>query len=446
MKKLARLVASLILAGAMAAPAFAGFEFHGYGRAGVLLNSEGAKAQLGAKDGGVIAPNAPAKSFLHNIGRLGNETNNYVEMEFTNTFKAGTVGAATKVRLAAKDEAYTSSPKTGGTTNVPDGNGGTVTVSTGDEAGVFVRELYTEFYGLPFAPKSTVWAGKRFYGRDDIHINDFYFRIMDGTEAGIMNVPAGPGSLDIAWINATNSNTGDFPVIAEKGQLVQQNLDVRYKGIKALGGEFEVEGAVASVTDEKAAGNADSGMQLAALYSRADFFGVVPGNSKVVFQYGTGLSAGLGNAAGPWFYKDAEAMRLIAWGVANVTDKLKVSPSLVYQTADELYGAKNPDGYDWLSFTVRPQYNFTRNLALQAEFGYETGYTWNGDGSVMKLTVAPTITLDDTSFWTRPQLRAFVTVGAWDKDLTKGWNAVTNDPSSDKDGITTYGVQMEAWW
>jgi len=431
MKKLARLVASLILAGAMAAPAFAGFEFHGYGRAGVLLNSDGAKAQSGAKDGGVIAPNAPAKSYLHNIGRLGNETNNYVEMEFTNTFKAGTVGAATKVRLAAKDEAYTSYPRTDLTNN---------------EAGVFVRELYTEFYGLPFAPKSTVWAGKRFYGRDDIHINDFYFRIMDGTGAGIMNVPAGPGSLDIAWINATNSNTGDFPVIAGKGQLVQQNLDVRYKGIKALGGEFEVEGAVASVTDEKAAGNADSGMQLAALYSRADFFGVVPGNSKVVFQYGTGLSAGLGDAAGPWFYEDATSMRLIAWGVANVTDKLKVSPSLVYQTADELYGAKNPDGYDWLSFTVRPQYNFTRNLALQAEFGFETGDTWNTDGSVMKLTVAPTITLDDTSFWTRPQLRAFVTIGSWDKDLTNGWNAVTNDPSSDKDGITTYGVQMEAWW
>lgn len=107
---------------------------------------------------------------------------------------------------------------------------------------------------------------------------------------------------------------------------------------------------------------------------------------------------------------------------------------------------KNPDGYDWLSFTVRPQYNFTRNLALQAEFGFETGDTWNTDGSVMKLTVAPTITLDDTSFWTRPQLRAFVTIGSWDKDLTNGWNSVTNDPSSDKDGITTYGVQMEAWW
>ena len=116
-----------------------------------------------------------------------------------------------------------------------------------------------------------------------------------------------------------------------------------------------------------------------------------------------------------------------------------------------LYGKDNPKGKDWLGITVRPQYNFTRNLALQVEGAYGTGYTWGGDGSVMKLTVAPTITLDNTSFWTRPQLRAFATYASWDSkfkaaDVT-GWNPITSDPTlkTEKSGFT-YGVQMESWF
>jgi len=62
----------------------------------------------------------------------------------------------------------------------------------------------------------------------------------------------------------------------------------------------------------------------------------------------------------------------------------------------------------------------------------------------MKLTIAPTITLDDTSFWTRPQLRAFVTYATFDKNATK---AGINDASlQGEDSGMTYGVQMETWF
>ena len=465
MKKMARLVASLILAGALAAPAIAGFEFHGYGRAGVLLNSKGALAGKGETDQGTFDLNGPAIPFLHNVGRLGNENDNYMEAELTNTFKAGTVGAATKMRFASKDWNYTTYPYRGGNTEVTNTAGDKVKVSTGDEAGVFLRELYTEFYGLPFAPKSTVWAGKRFYGRDDIHINDFYWRIFDGTGAGVMNVPAGPGVIDFAWVSVTNSKAGDYPMIKDDegkdvGQDVQQNFDLRYRGVKALGGEFEVEvtPSIATGSINNTNKTADRGIQGAVVYSRADFFGGLAGSSKVAFQAGKGLGANVGNGNGTFMHEDAMAMQFVAWGVANVTDKLKVSPSFVYSNISKREGAKHGNGddkFDWMGFTVRPQYNFTRNLALQAEIGYEKGDIWAPveswgskkglvDADILKITVAPTITLDDTSFWTRPQLRAFVTYASFDKNATK---AGINDKSlAGKDNGVTYGVQMESWF
>lgn len=128
--------------------------------------------------------------------------------------------------------------------------------------------------------------------------------------------------------------------------------------------------------------------------------------------------------------------------------------SFVYSNIDEQYGAKN-DQESWAGFTVRPQYNFTRNLAVQVEYGMDMvidGYKKNWetgaakekyDGMMHKLTIAPTITLDDTSFWTRPQLRAFVTIATWDKDL-KGKTG--GDQYADETSGTTYGVQMETWF
>ncbi len=429
----------LLLVAALSTSTFAGFEFHGYARAGAMLNGKNALAGKGATDQGTFDLNGPAIPFLHNVGRLGNENNNYLEAELTNTFKAGSTNAAIKMRLASKDYEYGSYPVGGDTEN-----------------NLFIRELYTEMNGTSFAPKSTLWAGKRFYGRDDIHINDYYWRIMDGTGAGIMNLPAGMGLLDIAWISHTTKNGGDYPVIAGKGQDVQQNLDIRYKGIKTAGGELELEitpsMSTGKVSDAK---NADSGIQGAVVYSRADFLGLAGGSSKIGLQAGKGLGANLGGANGTYMNKDAVSAQLIAWGVANVTDNLSVSPSFAYRMISKREGENHGNGedqFDWFGVTVRPQYSFTRNFALQTEFGYEKGDVWSNkeagkglkEADIMKITVAPTVTLDNTSFWIRPQLRAFVTYAAFDKNAIGA--GISDESMKDKDNGITYGAQMEAWW
>ena len=139
----------LLLVAALSTSTFAGFEFHGYARAGAMLNGKNALAGKGATDQGTFDLNGPAIPFLHNVGRLGNENNNYLEAELTNTFKAGSTNAAIKMRLASKDYEYGSYPVGGDTEN-----------------NLFIRELYTEMNGSSFAPKSTLWAGKRFAGKE----------------------------------------------------------------------------------------------------------------------------------------------------------------------------------------------------------------------------------------------------------------------------------------
>lgn len=433
MKKAARIVASLILAGAMAAPAFAGFEFHGYGRAGVIINGEGGKAQQSSMDGGVFNINSATSPYLYSPGRLGNETTNYLEAVLTNTFKAGTVNGATTVRLKSKDQNYNAW-----------GNSETTTV----------RELYSELSNLPFAPKATVWAGKRFYGREDVHVNDFFIKILDGTGAGIMNLEAGPGLIDAAFICSGDAGNAPNEAATKEnkiGVMVQKTLDLRYKGLKALGGEFDGEVTIQSLPGENSSGN-DSGFALAAGYGRKDFFGVTPGFSKVDIQYGTGLGAGLQDASTWWYNKDASNLRLTAYGVSEMGDKVKTMASLMYQTGENMHdgtaNALNKKGSS-LGFTVRPEYHFTRNFALVGEYGMldvlNNEYGWNTDkeGMLHKLTIAPTITLDDSSFWTRPQLRAFVTYATWDSKL-KG--AVGGADIANATSGTTYGVQMETWF
>ena len=43
------------------------------------------------------------------------------------------------------------------------------------------------------------WAGKRYYGRADIHINDTKYTVQDGVGAGAYGIDLGAGQLGVAY-------------------------------------------------------------------------------------------------------------------------------------------------------------------------------------------------------------------------------------------------------
>lgn len=51
---------------------------------------------------------------------------------------------------------------------------------------------------IEWLPGSTIWAGKRFYQRHDVHMIDFYYWDISGPGAGLENIDVGFGKLSLA--------------------------------------------------------------------------------------------------------------------------------------------------------------------------------------------------------------------------------------------------------
>lgn len=394
MKKAARIVASLILAGAMSAVAMADndFEFKGYARAGVLYNA-GLK-QVGGID-------------TKYIGRLGNENESpYMEAELVKNFKAGKTWGKYHVMFATESR--------GKTTWDP------------AEGSVMTRQAFVEMGGFAFAPKATVWAGKRYYGRDDVHVTDFYWRDLSGTGAGVQGLM--DGNLDIAMINGRNEgSTAD-------GNITNINLDARYRM-----GNFEFEGLVGLYGGAEDAGQGeDTIVQGAVVYGMSNFFGMGAGFSKVALQAGTNTGAwNLGTT--PWTpggNSDMSAIRLSAFGVTDM-GKWQIMPAFRY----EYTSPKDGDGMTEISAVVRPQYVVNDNFVMAFEAGLGTHSYWGADTEMSyKLTAAPTLKLDSNGFWNRPELRAFVTYVGGNDDFGK----ISADGKDESE--LRIGTQAEVWF
>ena len=58
---------------------------------------------------------------------------------------------------------------------------------------------------IEWLPGSTIWAGKRFYQRHDVHMIDFYYWDISGPGAGIENIDLGFGKLSLAATRSSES-------------------------------------------------------------------------------------------------------------------------------------------------------------------------------------------------------------------------------------------------
>lgn len=393
-----------------------GFSFHGYARSGFSMNDKGGSTHQNIKGSGEMP------------GRLGNETDTYLENTLSKKFTMADGSWMNAVfTWAHKNYEGQSWENTSGGDNYAQ------------------REAYVEAGNLAFAPQLKFWAGQRFYGRNDIHLNDFYWRDMSGHGAGVQGIHLGGFTkLDIAFIGSSSNSS-----VSDIGDDNQRNLDFRFTDIAAGPGKLEFEYCYSNRPKALPGDNDLDGFQTAVVYGLGSFFGVTEGSSTIALQYGKG--AGQTFSMQEWHTdakyinsQDRSNTRLVAYGVSQITPSFEVMPSLIYQISDYDTAKDDPK---WLNFVVRPVYHFSKNFALQTEFGidqikdHDPAENWKGDGIVRKLTIAPTLTLD-TGFWARPQLRAYVTHATWSGNI----NPTGMTAYAGKDSITTYGVQMEVWW
>ncbi len=405
------------------------FSMNGYIKSGILMNSDGTRAQS-------LNPLQQGSSKW----RLGNEQNTKIELLPTVTMVSED-GVIARVRANLTHE----------TVCTADWNCGN---SDDGDSPIHFREGYAEIENVAFAPDVVWWAGRRYSSSNTSnHQYDWEYIQYNGTGGGFDKVDLGWARFDFGLYAFTPSGE-NYAAPADptkQGYSEDYSVNAWLKNIAGSGFDFQVVAHHMELSEWRADNEAATGgFGVTAVYNFDGFYQFANGYSRAVFQYGEGLAAGdsLGKNGWGWANRDeTRSWRAVLDGLASFGD-IEVSTFAYYQ-ADKDYhdnkwdGRKN-DVNRW-AIGARPFHQIARNFAMQYELGYEyyDNTTTGMSGGMTKATIAPTITFE-SGFWTRPQLRAFVTAAKWDEAINERMHE-----SYVRNGQTdalNFGVQAEVWF
>ncbi|MCG9698694.1 maltoporin [Vibrio natriegens] len=425
MKKVS-VIAAAVAASLAAGSAFA-VDFHGYMRAGVGVSGDGGQQVTFEKN---------------KIGRLGNEGDIYGEVQlgqevYNNNGKTFYVDSMVAMTSNGSNDWESTS------TNCGLNDAGDA-VECVDDAQFALRQFNVQAKGLlNFAPEATLWAGKRFYQRHDVHISDFYYWNISGAGAGIEGIEAGPGKLSFAWVRNDRSDITDE---GNDGDAANVNtLDLRYAGLSLWSNaslEMGLDYAIVNETEDASNSTKDAknGVMVTAELTQ----GLDSGFNKTVFQYGTeGYSKAFAfYGDGSWYGAEAndgaDGYRIINWGVIGLGDNWELGHQLVYGVGNDMW-----DGQDkWETFSVvaRPVFKWDENNKTIFEAGYAIDDNDGFESTYGKMTVAQAWSAG-SSFWARPEIRLYATYLTADDD-----NDTQKFDGGRSDDTFQFGVQAEAWW
>lgn len=424
MKKVSVIAAAVAATLAGGNAVAADVDFHGYMRAGVGMSTDGGQQVTFEKQ---------------KVGRLGNEGDIYGEVQlgkevYNNDGKTFYVDSMFAMTSNGSNDWESTASNCG-----LDGSD----VKCVDDAQFALRQFNVQAKGvLGLAPEATLWAGKRFYQRHDIHISDFYYWDISGAGAGVEGIEAGPGKLSLAWVRNDRSDVPD----EFNGDAVNVNtFDARYAGIPLWeNGSLEVGVDYAMVNETSgasdAAQDAKDGVMLTAELTQ----GLSNGFNKTVLQYGTeGYSKimafyGSGNWYGAEAKDGASGYRIINWGVIGLGENWELGHQLVYGVGEDMWDGQ--DKWEAMSAVVRPVYKWDDNHKTIFEAGYGIDDNDGADNKYGKFTVAQAWSAG-SSFWARPEIRLYASYLTSDyDDGSKVFDSGKSDDSFQ------FGVQAEAWW
>ncbi|QCR35688.1 carbohydrate porin [Nissabacter sp. SGAir0207] len=432
------------------------FQFTGYARAGMLVNSSG----QGARGGPGISPASSIGGDAH-IGRLGNEKDNYVELGFINNMHFRD-GSWARFRAMVADGATNPDPW----------------VQDNDSHHMNVRQIYVEMGDLPGfsgpAQHATLWAGKRF-DRDnfDIHFTDSDIIFLGGTGGGINDLQWTPHwksnfsvyARNFGDLGSDRYSDSDVQNLMFNVSNFYDNWQLMLTGMSAQGNDAlkdhtSTTGSYAMRSDN----SATHGLYAMLAYrDKTRFYGLAPGNSESALQLGNGLGAEARQPGSDGdLTENAKTLRFASYGIVPVSKNWSLAPSVIAQHSEDRY--RDGDRYDWATFNLRASQALTHNFALLYEASWQymdlkpNGRTYQDNGAVYryqavkgdlyKLTFAPTFKVGDVfDIKARPEIRLFATYMNWDTSLD-GY-ALNDDFGSvgfTAGGTWNFGIQTEIWF
>lgn len=450
------------------------FEMHGYMRAGM------GRSANGGEQVGFWLPTTDT-SVTNGPGyRLGNEIDNYIELEMVvRAYEKGAENFTLHFRPTFR-EYYSSKDASSDFGGAPDGNR-----TDNKNQMIYLREAYGEaggFLGTSDTFKdATIWAGRRFYQRHDLHLRDQWYWNNSGDGFGIQNVNLGFGKLHVAYILADGGQVdgSGLPVPTNTaiwghppaGHTVG-DTDIRVTDIGLWKGGslslgFDYQSPSVSAANQvqgngwngaaNANANMNSGVRWHALWNQSNVLG---GDNKVYVTYGNGSTF--------WGWYNPEVWTHNKWWQAMEMYYIKPAKNLEVEGVVEFRrmiqgGVLDTQGWnhqDWFSIGARPVYYFTRHFSLAGELGWDQLRFSNETTKrfLMKRTIAAQWQ-PAPGYYTRPVIRAFVTNANWNHEANL-WGPVDNGQFSTQNSTsnaygnpywgkttgTTYGVQIEAWW
>lgn len=433
MAKFKALPIAAAVATALVAMSASAVEFHGYMRAGFGLNADGG-SQYCYGDGG---PNA------HSVGRLGDECDTYAELSLSETVyeKNGEAFSVHTLVAYGTEEGNTDRRGNSFQRSGLDSEDG---VGPWEGQRMSFREAYAKY---KMKSGMELWAGNRYYGRKDVHINDWYYVNGSGYGAGVDNIKAGPGAIAIAVRNTKWSDVGGD---GNQPYTATPQLDLRYSGV-SLGSagnlDFIVMLGKAYLSDAQDAANEgdvdyneDMGVQLTAEWSMP----LLGGFNKLVAQYSTegyGWSGyGMNNHLGDGYNlgsggdDDRKSWRIIDHGLVKFGKQVDFAYMAFYSMLDQKMSSFDDTGTRY-GVTLRPMYKWNDTMSTQLEVGYYNQEDpWMAtDQDLNKVAIAQAWSpLQNGGFWARPQIRVFAAKFGGDQKID--------------DADTMVGAQFEAWW
>ena len=426
-------LAVAVAAGVMSAQALA-VDFHGYARSGIGWTGSGGEQQC------FQATGAQSKY------RLGNECETYAELKLgQEVWKEGD-----KSFYFDTNVAYSVSQQ----------NDWESTSPAFREANVQGKNL------IEWLPGSTIWAGKRFYQRHDVHMIDFYYWDISGPGAGIENIDLGFGKLSLAATRSSESGgSATFADRDANGDRIYDNVvpndvfDVRLAGLETNPGgtlELGVDYGHTNIPDDYylQPGASKDGWLFTAEHTQS----MLKGFNKFVLQYGTDsmTSNGKGIPQGGSVDNDGSMWRVLDHGAITLADRWDLMYVGMYQNIDR----DNNNGTEWWTVGVRPMFKWTPIMSTLLEVGYDNVKSQKTDekNSQYKITLAQQWQAGD-SIWSRPAIRVFATYAKWDEK----WGYANNSDTGYTSGVAysdtsaktfsrgdddewTFGAQMEIWW
>lgn len=331
--------------------------------------------------------------------RLGNEGDHYFEVGIGKHFDAGN---GLKWGLTWMPKVY-------------NGDAGTA-------------QLFIEATGFSFAPELSFWAGQRNHRIQDIHIVDHWL-MQDGDNygVGVDGIDLGLGKLNLALHTEGHADNRN------RNRNNARRLNLQLKDIAVNpGGKLAL--TLGAVTGDFVRG--PDGAAIGLLHNQ-DLGG--GWNNSLFLQASNGHASlagqfhDLGPGAGARQTRMANA---INWQSGPFGGQALIG----YQTRKPEGGASTKD----LSLGGRVSYALSHHVKLLGELGInQRKISGQRSQHLSKGTLAVALS-PDGHFWTRPELRLYVTRAQW--------NNAARDANLDgfarggRNGSTLFGIQAEAWW